>query len=696
VKNFAGISLPWKRAGQAQLQENKKKKRLRVRERRNVLGVEWRLSFVCGFRYDTLMFCRYCGSENSEDAQFCEKCGRKIGRAGEEFSNQVTVISGAGMRVEEVRPMVGGGDLEHEVLAQRYELKALLGRGGMGEVWLAYDRELQINVAVKCIPDELANQPVFLKNLRQEAKIAMELTHPNIARLFNFETDLGKSFLVMEHVAGVGLDQIVARRSRLTVGEVVAIVEGLADAIDYAHARGVLHRDIKPANIVVQLENSDSPLPRIVGAKILDFGIACSTQQNTVQNTQQASTGTPAYMSPEHLRGEKLSAQSDIYSFAATVYECLSGRPPFHDGDLMWQVFNQEVPDIEGLPKEISARLRTALAKDPNRRPGSCRELIDLLQGKSPGQIPGGEIPFIRELAAHPKAVITFALTRDDNFLFTGSADKSARLWDIHTGRAVMTYKGHLGAVRGLCATGDQRRLITGSWDATCKLWDVEIGKCLKTYAGHTQAVSAVALASDGKFFVSAGEDGTVKQWEVNTAWCMRTFEGHLGPVNAVGISADGGRLFTAGSDRTLKIWQIDTGRCIKVLTGHTGSITALALSCDGKYVASGSADRTAKLWEIESGACVMTYLGHIDAVRSLWISGDDKYLITGAVDRTAKFWDLVTGICLKTYEDHKGCVTAVALSANNKYLVTASAADGNIHSWLTPETCWKTSGGAR
>jgi len=573
------------------------------------------------------------------------------------------------------------------LIGGRYKLLELIGEGGMGEVWLAFDRELQTRVAIKRLPQEFSSRPKFLKSIRQEAKIAMQLTHPGIARLYNFESTEGENFLVMEYVSGVSLDRIIAERGRLTLAEMLRIAKPLADAIDYAHTQNVLHRDIKPANIIVQLAEGGAADLQINAVKMLDFGIACMMHETARLFTGKTDIGTLPYMSAEQVRGDVLSPRSDVYAFAATLYECLCGHPPFYSGDVGWQIINKDPPEIDGLPPDVNLHLLRALSRDPNRRPGSCAQLIRLLSGETNATAAGPVRPadrFVRELAAHEKSVITLYLGADDRHLVTGSADRTAKLWDITTGRFIMTFKGHRGGIRSACLSSDLRFLVTGSWDTSIRLWEIATGHCLRTCQGHRGAVCSVRISRDDKFIVSAAEDGLIKIWELESGFCLRTLDGHGAAVNAACFTHDGKRIVSASSDRSARLWNAETGACLRSYEVHTGAVNDVCLSPNDKIMVTAGADRAVLLWELESGVCRMDFSGHLEPVRSVCLSPDGLYLATGSADRTARVWNAKTGQCLRSYEDHAGTVNAVCLSSDAAYVV-AGVGTGEVKSWLVP-----------
>lgn len=256
--------------------------------------------------------------------------------------------------------MVGG---EKTLLANRYRIIKQLGQGGMGSVWLAEDTELDDRqVAIKMLPSILLSNKRAYKQIKSEALVSLKLTHPNIATLRSFVENNGNPFLVIDYIKGRPLDDYLAERGSLTEQEAVALLSPIAAALDYAHARNVIHRDVKPSNVMI----ADDGTPYI-----LDFGVAREMQDATTSVTGKLPSGTLKYMSPEQLHGAAPKAAQDIYSFAAMVYECLTGAPPFARGQIEYQIEHDTPPPLpEGF--SIAKQVMAGLAKKPEDRPSTC------------------------------------------------------------------------------------------------------------------------------------------------------------------------------------------------------------------------------------------------------------------------------------------------------------------------------------
>ena len=258
---------------------------------------------------------------------------------------------------------------ENPLLAGRYQIVRELGSGGMGSVWLAEDTQLDNKLfAIKMLPSILVANKRAYRQLKDEALVAMKLVHPNIVQIRAFEENNGNSFLVMDYIEGQTLDDYLADKGALSEEETVRLLQPVAAALDYAHAEGVVHRDVKPANVMIRKDGRPF---------VLDFGIAREIQETMTRVTGRSSSGTLQYMSPEQLNGELPKKEQDVYSFAAMVYECLKGEPPFVRGQIEYQIVNNPPPPLpQGIASWLSATTMRGLAKKANERPATCCEVL--------------------------------------------------------------------------------------------------------------------------------------------------------------------------------------------------------------------------------------------------------------------------------------------------------------------------------
>jgi len=261
----------------------------------------------------------------------------------------------------------------------RYRLVRRIATGGMGEVWQADDTVLGRRVALKVLVEELAADDRATRRFVREARATARLTHPNVARVYDFGRDGGAPFLVMELLEGETLAARLAS-GPLPPAEAARVAAAVADALEAAHQRGIVHRDVKPSNIML------TPGGEV---KVLDFGIAAAADE-THSTTGSGLYATVAYVSPERVTGEPATPASDVYSLGAVLYELLCGRPPFSGSSpaLVARSHLHDLPvPVRQLAPWVPARLaeacEAALAKDPARRPSSAASLAIRLRAAS-------------------------------------------------------------------------------------------------------------------------------------------------------------------------------------------------------------------------------------------------------------------------------------------------------------------------
>ena len=279
--------------------------------------------------------------------------------------------------------MVADAGREERVVAGRYSLTDVLGRGGMGTVWLATDRVLERQVALKEITFSIdlsdEERRILRERTMREARAAARLDHPHVATVYDVVEEDGKPWLVMEHVSARSLQEIVEAQGPLTPQAVARIGLDVLDALDAAHAAGIVHRDVKPANVLVDGDG---------GACLTDFGIATTTGDSSL-TTHGALIGSPSYMAPERAYGDEPRPPVDLWSLGATLYAAVEGRPPFDRGEgmatLMAVVSEHPAPTLRAGPLEPV--LRGLLTKDPAQRSTAAQARAQL-QAVVSGAIP--------------------------------------------------------------------------------------------------------------------------------------------------------------------------------------------------------------------------------------------------------------------------------------------------------------------
>ncbi len=298
--------------------------------------------------------------------------------------------------------MSEGRFLPGRLIAGRYRIIALLGKGGMGEVYRADDLTLGQAVALKFLPDEAASDEALLERFRNEVRVARRVSHPNVCRVYDVGEVDGQTFFTMEYVDGEDLGSLLRRIGRLPQDKALEIARQLCAGLAAAHSKGVLHRDLKPANIMLDGRGQ---------VVITDFGLAGIADD--IRGAEIRS-GTPAYMAPEQLAGKEVSTRSDIYALGLVLYEIFTGKRAF--GDKATGTLQGRSPDrtpsrpssvVKDLDPIIEKVILRCLAESPNDRPGTALSVAAALPGGDPlaAALAAGETPSPQMVAASGETV---------------------------------------------------------------------------------------------------------------------------------------------------------------------------------------------------------------------------------------------------------------------------------------------------
>ena len=370
------------------------------------------------------MRCPSCSSEIPDASRFCSSCGSLID------SNDTTLVdrslANEGETIAPPTPRrpsaphapsshrssrnpsstsslsssdsIGGGRFTPgQIIADRYRVVALAGRGGMGEVYRAEDLKLSQIVAIKFLPPSLSNDASALARFHSEVRIARQVSHPNVCRVFDIGDIDGIPFLTMEYVDGEDLASLVRRIGRLSSDKAIEIARQVCAGLAAAHERGVIHRDLKPANLMLDSGGK---------IRITDFGLAAIAASLDGTDVR---AGTPAYMAPEQLEGKEVTLKSDLYSLGLVLYEILTGKRAFNATTLPELMKQRDstlpanpstlVRDLDPLIERVILR---CLEKDPAQRPASALQVAAALPGGDPlaAALAAGETPSPEMVAA--------------------------------------------------------------------------------------------------------------------------------------------------------------------------------------------------------------------------------------------------------------------------------------------------------
>ena len=297
-------------------------------------------------------------------------------------------------------------------------------------------------------------------------------------------------------------------------------------------------------------------------------------------------------------------------------------------------------------------------------------KIWDVATGKAVLTSAGKEI----ELKHNGEFVTASCFSPDGRFLLTGSNENTAKLWDAATGQEIRSLKGHPDTVTSVGFSPDSRQIVTGDRDATAKVWDTSTGKEILTLRGHTGYVTSVCFSPDGKRILTGSWDKAVKLWNAATGQEIHTFQGHTGYVTSVCFSPDGKRILTGSWDASARLWNASDGKQLLVLQGHAGYVNSACFSPDGKLLLTGGSDKTARLWDAGTGNELHCLRGHTGYVNSACFSPDGKLISTGSTDKTARLWDAASTDAFRTLNGHTAFVKSVCFSPNSTRILTGSS----------------------
>jgi WD40 repeat protein/serine/threonine protein kinase len=629
------------------------------------------------------------------------------------------------------------------VAGLRYQVLRPHGRGGLGEVFVALDKELGREVALKEIRAEHADDPLSRGRFVREAEITGGLEHPGVVPVHGLGThDDGRPFYAMRFIQGETLQEAIGKYhagdSGWALRGLLTRFVAVCNTVAYAHSRGVLHRDLKPSNVM---------LGRYGETLLVDWGLAKPLGQPPTRTTEGATVepalvpgladgvetqagaalGTPAYMSPEQALGrlDLLGPASDIYGLGATLYTLLTGRPPVAGKDTAevlrkaqrgeWLPPQRVKADV---PAALDAVCRKALALDPGQRYGTALELAaDVERWLADEPVAAWREPWLvrsrrwmrrhRPLVSTAVGVLVVALlgATAGLVLVSGAREREA------TARKTAEDKEHeaqqqkeearfnhyvaemnlvqrdyeannIGRVRELLEVQVPRG--PGATDYRYfewYYWQRMSHRELLILQGHTGRIVGVAYSPDGRQLASASGDKTVRVWDAASGQQLLTLQGHADEVLGVAYSPDGRRLASASADRTVRVWDAASGRELLTLKGHTHRILGVAYSPDGRRLASASADQTVRVWDGDSGQELLSLQGHTSWVEGVAYSPDGRRLASASLDKTVRVWDAASGQQLLTLQGHTDEVLGVAYSPDGRRVASAGI-DQTVRVW--------------
>ena len=681
--------------------------------------------------------CPSCGAEVPPDAPqgFCLKCLFALGTTEPDaLANERPEQT----KIQNPKSKIAAfGD---------YELLEEIARGGMGIIYRARQKSLGRIVAVKMLLFGDQSGKEQAQRFRAEAALAASLQHPNIVAIHEVSAHEGQPFFVMDFIEGQNLAKLSAEcemRNAEWLRRAAGYVKTVAEAIHYAHERGILHRDLKPSNVLI--DRFDQP-------RVTDFGLAKRLHHDSELTLSGQVLGSPNYMPPEQAAAKRglVGRRSDVYSLGAILYHLLTGRPPFVGEtltDTLQEVVNNEPVSPRllnpSVPRDLETLCLKCLEKEPSRRYQTAQALAEDLdrflkaepiQARSVG--PAGKVwrwcrrkPALAGLivALHlvfalgllgilwqwRRATVSESLTRQN--LYAADMNLAQQSFELgNLGRARERLKAHWPKRGELDLRGFEWRY----------LWNQCQGDNFHTFSGHSNVVSCVAFSPDGQTLASGSWDHSVKLWDVANRRLLATLPAHSGRVAWLAFSRAGENLATA-DDAGLKLWNVQTHQLIftheekqaaRIAFSPVGTLLAigygdsvfadqpggpmklwdyvshqvvrtfpepgsrLTFSPDGRILAARCTNDTVKLWNVDSGA-EMRRLDNAGNVLCLSFSPDGQTMAAGNWDGEVNLWNVTTGERGLPLQRQAGQLWSLAFSPDGKMLATGSS-DQTVRFW--------------
>jgi WD40 repeat protein/tRNA A-37 threonylcarbamoyl transferase component Bud32 len=608
-----------------------------------------------------------------------------------------------------------------------YEVLEELGRGGMGVVYKARQRNLNRLVALKMLHGGRAD-PRERARFQAEAEAVARLQHPNIVQVHEVGECEGRPFFSMECCAGGSLATRLAG-TPLPIPEAATLVETLARAVQHAHQHGVVHRDLKPSNVLLMVGNAEepsssaSPIP-----KINDFGLAKrldgepGASATGGQTAEDVVLGTPPYMAPEQAAGRSkdVGGLADVYALGAILYECLTGRPPFKAATAMetlWQVLNQDPASVgqlnHAVPRDLETICLKCLEKDPRRRYRTAEEVADdlrrFLERKPiqarPASVVERALKWARRrpavaallvVCAMAFAVVSWQLAvvvQADREMRALRREAERRLTLSHLDRALALLEQG-DASRGVLVLAQTLERVHEEWftveEAVPLQQAIRVNLAawltrthsLENCIAHPAGVLAASFSPDGRSILTVGDDGQARLWDAGRGTqTRRLLEEEVGHEVLCAAFHPDGRLLILGqtSSGRPRLW-IEQGSSFRFLDlAHQAPGEVGAISPDGRLVAT-SEGKSIQVWKVHDGKPSATLLGCQGQVRALAFNSSGDRL-AASDDKLVRVWDLSgQGELLWTGRAHRYAVRTLCFGPDG--ILASGSADHTAWLW--------------
>jgi WD40 repeat protein/serine/threonine protein kinase len=628
-----------------------------------------------------------------------------------------------------------------DVIFGLYEVKEVLGEGGMGAVHRVHHRAWNSDLAVKSPTERLLRKANGVERVERECETWINLAlHPNVVSCYYVRRIADVPRIFAEYVDGGNLWDWI-QTGKLYEGDntkalqtILQVAIQSAWGIHHAHTSGVIHRDLKPQNFMLTASGN---------VKITDFGLAQVYEAASAESLAQDGVGmTPAYGSPEQFARTELTPQTDLWSWALCVLQMFTVKVTWKKGIEGPQALERflsgerKYKAVPVMPERLADLLRQCFQQSPADRPQGMLSLVEPLKAIFQEST---NLPFPESTPRALDAAADNLNNRAVSLLDLGKRKEAVKLWekaleadsqhaeamfnlglvywraggvsddrflrrlkdiaDQNLGRvlpAILRIQAHMerGDIEAASRiTAEARRRFPERGDLNFLTRQIEelrpyARNMLHTYQAHADRVTAVRMSDDGRYAVSASEDNTLKLWTLPEGECIRTFEGHQGSVYSIDMSHDNTLVMSAARDRTLRIWDRGSGECARDIAIDREADGGAALAPDGRHALVRKGGAQFVLLSILNEQTETAFTGHTGWIHAMAFCPDERHVLSASADGTVRVWNRETGVCMRAMAGHEDGVNCLAVATEGTTCVSGGQ-DGEVilWNWETGET---------